>query len=269
MDEKDYRTEILNSALALVKKEGLHKLTVTGVVKHCGISSYSFYKCYTTREELLQEIIAMLDIQGVTLPNERQVILEKAEEWIPAYGFNNITLEGLGSAAGLKRGTIYKHFNDKYELLESCIEYQFEKLKNIISTLNRNAGDDPEHFLWNYIENYSYFLNYSMESSLCTEVWSHLNYRLRIRELTYDLQEFTRKILTESVWLGIQNGIYKSDLDVEHLVEFMMITLSGMGFYLGKEPEEDRLSGKTIHTIIRIFMEQLKSESVRSAVNLN
>ena len=41
---------------------------------------------------------------GFKIPNERKSILEQAEEGISRYGFNNITLETIAKASGIKRG---------------------------------------------------------------------------------------------------------------------------------------------------------------------
>lgn len=265
MDKLVYRSKILNSALELVREEGIRKLTVANIVKRCGLSYRIFYQCYTAKEELLKEIQDMYALEGIELPSEKQLILEKAEEGIARYGFGNITLDSIASAAGLNRSTVYKYFSDKYELLESCFEDQYVKTKVIIKTLYQNAAGNPEHFMWSYIENYSYFLNYSKDTSLYTEAWSHLKSRVRIRELTYELHDFVRQVLSTSIKEGVEKGIYKQDLDVEYMTEFLMITLSGMSVYMGNQQEGEQLSRKMIETILKVIMGQLKAAPVEPA----
>ena len=260
MSDKDYKSLILKSAGEIINKQGMKKLTVANIVKLSKISNRNFYECFTTKEELLEELRGVLNEEGIQVPNEKQLIIEKAESIISHYGFNNITLEMIAKAAGMKRGTIYKHFSDKYDLLECCIEYQFDKTKKIISLLYEANEDSPETFFEKYTENYCYYLNNTAESSLYTEGWSHFGYRSRMRGLTLSLQETLREFMIKCLKNGMEQGIFKKDLDLEAVTDFMLITLNGMAFFLGKESNSIRIKEKTEKMILNIFFQQIRVE---------
>lgn len=235
MKEKDYRSLILQVAQDIIDREGLKHLTVAHVVRRCKISNRNFYDNFTSKEELLKEIKRLYQFEGYEIPDERQMILEKAEEGISIYGFNNITLESIAKSAGLKRGSIYKHFSDKYELLERCVEYQFNKTKQIMNLIFQANEADPVNYLTRYVENYAYFLNFTMTSSIFTESWSHMNYRPVIKEHMIELQEHFRSHVAQSLKNGIELGIFKKDLDVPAATAFLSIVINGMTFHLGKD----------------------------------
>lgn len=235
MKERDYRTIILNCAEDIISRKGIKSLTVANIVQQSKLSNRNFYECFSSKEELLKVMRQRFETGGIEMPDERQQLLLKAEEGIARYGFNNITLEAIAKEAGLKRGAIYKHFTDKYELLECCIEYQFNKTKGIMDLVFQSCEEDPEGYLRKYVENYAFFLNHSYDSSIFTEAWSHMNYRTKVRDLTYDLQEYFRGHVSNCLQAGIRQGIFKKDLDLPATTALISMLFNGMAFHLSKK----------------------------------
>lgn len=266
MKEKDYRTLIINVAEEIIDRQGMKSLTIANVVQKCKISNRNFYENFATKEELLVEIRKLYQREGNDIPDEKQTILEKAEEGISRYGFNNITLGSIAKSAGLKRGSIYKHFSDKYELLECCVEYQFSKIKQIMNLIFLSNEEDPENYLQKYVENYAFFLKHSSDSSIVTEAWSHMNYRPKIRDLTYDLQEHFRSHLAGCLKKGIETGKFRKDLDVPAVTEYLSIMINGMAFNLPKKTVAgDRVSGECVAFMLdTIFMAIRSKDNVPS-----
>ncbi len=234
MEDKDYRSRIIRVAEEIIDRQGMKSLTIANIVKTCKISNRNFYQCFSSKEELLGEIRKLYQLEGHEMPDEKQLILEKAAEGISQYGFNNITLESIARSAGLNRGAIYKHFSEKYELLECCIEYKSNKTKQIMNLIFQANEENPENYIRKYVENYAYFINFSFDSSIFTETWSHMNYRPRIRELTYDLQEHFRGHVSQCLKKGMEQGVFKNDLDVSAVTGYISIMINGMAYYLSK-----------------------------------
>jgi AcrR family transcriptional regulator len=261
MKDKDYRSLIIQVAQDIIDRQGIKKLTISNIVQRCKISNRNFYENFSSKEELLQEMRKRYLVEGYEMPDEKQLILEKAEEGISRYGFNNITLESIAKSAGLKRGSIYKHFADKYELLECCVQYQFNKTKQIMSLIFQANEQDPENYLRKYVENYAYFLNYSFDSSIFTESWSHMNYRPIIREYAYDLQEHFRSHIARCVKNGVDQGIFKKDLDIPAVTAYVSIMINGMAFHLGKRSKEgERITKDHVDFMLDTFFMAIKAE---------
>ena len=254
MKDKDYRSRIIRVAEEIIDRQGMKSLTIANIVKACKISNRNFYQCFASKEELLGEIRKLYQLEGHEIPDERQLILEKAAEGISQYGFNNITLDSIAKSAGLKRGAVYKHFSEKYELLECCVEYQYNKTKQIMNLIFRANEEDPGNYIRKYVENYAYFINFSFDSSIFTETWSHMNYRPRIRELTFDLQEHFRGHIARCLRKGMEQGIFKKDLDVPATTGYISIMINGMAYFLNKRPAEgERIPKNVVDLLIKSF----------------
>lgn len=254
MKEKDYKALIIQAAEEIIDRQGIKSLTIANIVQRCKISNRNFYESFSSKEELLDEIKKLYRLEGYEIPDEKQTILEKAEEGISRQGFNNITLEIIAKSAGLKRGAIYKHFSDKYELLECCVEYQFNKTKQIMNLIFQANEEDPENYLRKYVENYAYFLNFSFDSSIFTEAWSHMNYRPKIRDCAYDLQEHFRGHLSNCLDTGIKLGKFRKDLNVPAVTEYLSIMINGMAFNLSKKSMVgERVSRECVDLMLNTF----------------
>ena len=261
MKDKDYRSLIIQVAEEIIDRQGIKSLTIANVVQRCKISNRNFYENFSSKEELLLEIRKLYKLDGFEIPDEKQTILEKAEEGISRYGFNNITLESIAKSAGLKRGAIYKHFSDKYELLECCIEYQFNKTKQIMNLVFQANEQDPENYIRKYVENYAYFLNNTFDSSIFTESWSHMNDRPKIRELAFDLQEHFRVHVADCLKNGMKQGIFKKDLDLPAVTEYISIMINGMAFFISKRPMVgERITKDVVDLMLESFFTMIKDK---------
>ena len=261
MKDKDYRSLVIQAAEDIIDRRGMKKLTIANIVQLCKISNRDFYESFSSKEELLQEIRKLYKLEGIEIPDERQTILEKAEEGISHYGFNNITLESIARSAGLKRGAIYKHFGDKYELLECCVEYQFNKTKQIMNLIFQANEEDPENYFRKYIENYAYFLNNTFDSSIFTETWSHMNYRPKIRDFAFELQEHFRSHIIRCLKKGIEQGIFKKDLNLPATADYISIMINGMAFYLSKRPMAgERITKDVVDLLQESFFRMIRAE---------
>lgn len=233
--EKQYRQAILESARYLLKTQGIKGLTITNITSMSNISKRSFYESFSSKEALLAELKLLSKDGSLEIIDERQAIIKAAEEGIAKYGFNNINLDTIAKAAGLKRGVIYKHFNDKYELLEYCIDYQFKKIEDIVNQFYLNNIDDPVEFLKQYFTGYRYFLNGSYGTTLYPEVWIQLNFRRKIKGQAKYLQDFFKGMFTKSLETGIKKGIFKNNINVDAVTDAMLMTVNGMAFFIGDD----------------------------------
>ncbi len=261
MNEKNYKRLILKSAGEIINQQGIKKLTVANIVRMSKISNRNFYECFSSKEELLEELRNLFNEQGMQIPDERQLLLEKAAEMIAQSGFNNITLETIANFAGIKRGLVYKYFSDKYELLECCVEYFSERIKGITKKLYEENEDNPEEFIKKYMENMVFFINRSSDSTMHTEVWGHVGYRYRIRKLTLSIQECFREHMIKCLKNGIDQGIFKKDLNLESVTDFMLFTFNGMSFFLKKEATEDRISKESAELILNTIYQMIRIEN--------
>jgi TetR/AcrR family acrAB operon transcriptional repressor len=73
----------------------------------------------------------------------RDTIIEVAERLIETNGLSRTTLQDVAEAAGVTRGAIYWHFQNKSALFDSIMERAFVPFENALLLLNSQAIEPP------------------------------------------------------------------------------------------------------------------------------
>jgi TetR/AcrR family acrAB operon transcriptional repressor len=81
----------------------------------------------------------------------RDSILDAAERLFVEQGVSRTTLQHIASAAGVTRGAIYWHFDDKGALFNAMMERAILPLEAEMQGLDQAESDDPVADLRNYI----------------------------------------------------------------------------------------------------------------------
>lgn len=77
----------------------------------------------------------------------REAILDAAETQFLAQGVSRTTLAHIATAAGVTRGAIYWHFEDKAAVFDALLERVRVPLDEIVDEAMRRLGHDPIHCL--------------------------------------------------------------------------------------------------------------------------
>ncbi|MFC4075987.1 TetR/AcrR family transcriptional regulator [Salinithrix halophila] len=88
----------------------------------------------------------------------RENIKKAMLELIADKGFQAVTVRDLTDRAGINRGTFYLHFQDKYDLLEQCVEEEVQALFQIMkpkpgepsTPLNEQALERCFQYYWDH-----------------------------------------------------------------------------------------------------------------------
>ena len=101
------------------------------------------------------------------IKKSREAIKKAFFELMAEKDFEHITIQLISEKANVNRGTFYLHYTDKFDLLDKCIEEQFEQLLRVCASTGHDQTHYPtldsllattkyfeEHFLF-----YSYMLN--------------------------------------------------------------------------------------------------------------
>jgi TetR/AcrR family transcriptional regulator, acrAB operon repressor len=81
----------------------------------------------------------------------RDSILDAAEKLFVEQGVSRTTLQHIASAAGVTRGAIYWHFDDKGALFNAMMERAILPLEAEMRVLDQDESDDPLVDLRNYM----------------------------------------------------------------------------------------------------------------------
>ncbi|OWY37212.1 TetR family transcriptional regulator [Xenophilus sp. AP218F] len=80
----------------------------------------------------------------------RQLLLDTAEQLFSEKGVSKTTLADIAGAAGLTRGAVYWHFQNKLDLYRALLARIAAQFEAISGKLPEEARDDPALALWHH-----------------------------------------------------------------------------------------------------------------------
>lgn len=252
-----YRSKITSAAKEIIHTEGLERLTVSNIAAKCRISKRTFYKFYASKDDLLYSLNDLCG-RDLDIPDAKEAIIEKAKEGFSKYGFSKMDIESIAKTAGLNRGTIYRYFSSKEELLECCIQHEFNEVKEIMGPILENT-DDPVHTLEQYVTQYCRFISLSYENTLLPESWNQIRQNRKIFDAVKDFQDFFIGRFTSLLKAGKEKGIFYSDINPETVADIMLMIQLSMSFHLKTNPAVD-LNGEMKDMMLTMLFNTIKKK---------
>jgi AcrR family transcriptional regulator len=202
--------------------------------------------------------------------NQREWILEVAEDLFIQKGIEQVTIGDIAGASRLTRATIYKYFANK-ELIA----------QEIFKSVTKTWRDRNEHEVWGYqgtgyqrLEKFiTVFFGYLFQNPRETSFVAELNYlyakqwsaEMFTSTMLENLEE-DRQFVLDSIHKGIADGSLRADIAPELMLaaffNFVSGTFSRLGEMGDKVEKEFGQSAQAIFTqIYRIFLDGLKASS--------
>ena len=193
--------------------------------------------------------------------NHAAQILEAGEKLFAKKGFYPTTMEEVAGAAGLAKGTIYLHFNDKRDLFFSIIE---KKLDILLEKIEKEMRKDefPSQRIKLAIgihlkfleENRDFFkIMQALPESLKQEMERKLKGRVIEKQSRYV------EILDQLIRKGIRNQEIKS-LDSRKLAVILVGMMHSLTIYWISHKEKGSLS-QDDSLVWQVFWEGIKKEA--------
>ena len=208
-------------------------------------------------------------IYAVHRENQREWILEVAENLFIERGIGSVTFADIAHAARITRATLYRYFSDKEHIAQE-----------IFRVVTKGWRDRNEREVWG-VEGTGYerlerfitsFFGYLFENPREASFMAELNY-LYARHWTAEqfienaleyLQQ-DRVFVLESIRGGMTDGSLRNDVEAELMLaaffNFISATISRFGEMGDKVEQEFGASSKTIFTqIYLVFLDGLKAQ---------
>ncbi|MDO1450131.1 TetR/AcrR family transcriptional regulator [Rhodocytophaga aerolata] len=158
----------------------------------------------------------------------RQLILEKAAPLFNTKGVAGTSLSDILEVTKLAKGSLYVHFENKEDLAHEVVDYQLDRLANVVETAMSRKKTAKEK-LFAYIDLYldplnppiiggCPLLNFGMEADDTDEV---------IRKKVHQLVEKAQQNIRSIVERGIETGELKSDWDAKEFATTMFAMVEG------------------------------------------
>ncbi|WP_348797996.1 TetR/AcrR family transcriptional regulator [Flavobacterium adhaerens] len=146
-------------------------------------------------------------------------IIEKASELFLKIGFKSVTMDDIANEMCISKKTIYKYFCNKELLIEESTALVHEKIHYVINTIvaqNHNAIKENFEIRKMFKEMFK-----SSDDSPVYQLKKHYP-DIYHNVLKIEVKE-CKTCFTENINKGINEGLYRKDIDVDYYVEFYYI----------------------------------------------
>lgn len=139
----------------------------------------------------------------------KERIIAEARQLFNHYGVKTVRLEDIAQQLGISKKTVYQHFESKEELVRLMLENQLNENLREANAINTNVADPIASALliWDRLIHYRRTVNPNLLRDIerhYPTVWSLFQ--------TFRT-EYINTILVANLRSGIEEGIYRTDLD--------------------------------------------------------
>jgi AcrR family transcriptional regulator len=209
--QKEYKTAILDISKQIIETEGFESLTITNLVKRCKISRRTFYNYFSSKEDLISSINASNDEGICYAANLKERIIRSAMKLFCEFGYSSTDMNLIARTAEVNKGSIYKYFSSKEDLLKQCILYEIDTRKKYASMLQK-VYNDPMMIIIKFVEyNCDYTNGPNAPLFALCRALSYKN-----REIKKCFDEYIQHRIDSIVELiesGKRNGTFRNDAD--------------------------------------------------------
>ncbi len=175
---------------------------------------------------------------------DREVVLDKITALFWKRGFNGTSMQEIVDASGLNRSSLYNSFGDKFKLYLECLKFyrkkqQGEAIPNLKKINPRAALRIFYEDVPRSIDN-----NIADRGCLITNCTTELiNQNKEIDAYVAESVEATLDFFRELILLGIDQGEFAPDTDVEKTVMYLYSSLLGLRVTAMQIPSKEKING--------------------------
>ena len=145
-------------------------------------------------------------------------IQEKAMELFMRYGIRSVSMDDIATNLGISKKTIYQYFTDKDNLVDMIVDADIRDIQSDCTSCIHNA-ENAIHEIFLTMEMTSEFLR-NMNPVLLYDLQKfHFS---SFRKFTDHRNKFLLEIIMNNLQKGIQEGLYRTEINVEILSRFRL-----------------------------------------------
>ena len=172
--------------------------------------------------ETFVTIKVSLVLRPIMEPKER--ILVKSHELFHRYGIRSVSMDDIAAQLGMSKKTLYQYYADKDALVGEVFEHMFTSSKAHCAACQQK-GENVIHEV---------FLSFDMVQGMLSNMNPAVLFDLRkyhpkgFKKFQDFKNNFLYRMLRDNLEKGIEQGVYREEIDVEVLVRYRLhsITLS-------------------------------------------
>ena len=224
----DIKQKILNYSIETIQNKGIKALTLQNITQNCHISRSTFYRCFDSKEALINEIHEISDEYDVHSTKEK--ILIAANEAFSKNTYPNIDIETIAKAVNMKRSSIYRYFPTKESLFEESLKMELESRREFYKKQDVYSMDFESalNLFFDYLSEFrkNDYKSLTFFNSLACAQQSD-SVKNSLEALWKDTANILKKILQN----GKDTGVLKQDFSADTYSQIIMSYIGGSSIF--------------------------------------
>ncbi|NER18972.1 TetR/AcrR family transcriptional regulator [Spongiivirga citrea] len=151
-------------------------------------------------------------------------ILHKATELFLDIGFKSVTMDDLAEEMGISKKTIYTHYENKTKLVEASTFHLFDKICTGIDAICESTPNPIEE-----LYHIKRFVMLHLKNEKSSPQYQLKKYYPKIyTNLSWKQFEVMHESVSENLQRGMDQGIFRKDLDVDFVSRMYFNGMSGI-----------------------------------------
>jgi len=172
----------------------------------------------------------------------KEKIISKATDMFLKLGFKSVTMDDIAGEMCISKKTIYKYFCNKEKLIEEgteIIHQNIHKLMDEVVSKNYNAIEENFEMRKMFKEMFQ-----SFDHSPAYQLKKH--YPQIYEKLMVNEMEDCKKMFSQNVIKGIEQGLYRPNVDIESATRFYYTLIFSINENTILERDAYELEGKAL-----------------------
>ena len=151
---------------------------------------------------------------------ERKILFKERDLMLQS-GLRQVTMDDLAHQLGISKKTIYQYYKDKDDLVKAVVNLELKDHELICETCKSKA-ENAIHEMFLLMENMKAMAQ-TMNPNAMMELDKHFPAAFEIIKNHKD--EFLFSLIKENLIMGIEEGCYRKDLDIDIISKFRLETV--------------------------------------------
>jgi AcrR family transcriptional regulator len=149
-------------------------------------------------------------------------ILQKAHDLFHRYGIRSVSMDEIATQMGMSKKTLYQHFADKEQLVDEVFATLLTQKKEEC-TVWQQQGANALHEVFLSLDRFHEMLS-NMHPSLLFDLEKY--HPEVFRKFRHFQSDFVYKLIRKNLERGIEEGLYRPEIDVDVLARFRVATMT-------------------------------------------
>lgn len=137
--------------------------------------------------------------------------LNEAEQLFKKYGFKSITMDDVSRHLGISKKTLYQYVDNKADLINQIMYNHTENEKTIIKQIHEESTDAIDELL-----KVAVMVRQQLKEISPAAIYDLKKHYKNIFDLMISMhQEYVYDCIKGNLSRGIENGLYREDLDID------------------------------------------------------